>query len=72
MIVAVINIIIWLLVVGILYWLLIYVIQAIPIPDPPARFIKIAATVLLVLIILNLILGLIGINTGVDMPKLNP
>lgn len=68
MIPGLINLIIWLLVVGIVYWLVLYVIQAIPIPDPPARFIRIALTVILVLVILNLILQMIGVNTGVRLP----
>jgi heme A synthase len=57
------------LIIGIVYWLVMYVIDAIPIPDPPARFVKIAATVLLVLFILNIILGMIGVSTGIDVPK---
>lgn len=72
MLVALINLIIWLLVVGIIYWLVIYVIQTIPIPDPPARFIKIALTVILVLVILNLLLNMIGVQTGLDTPRLAP
>lgn len=67
---AIISLIIWLLVIGILYWLVLYVIQTIPIPDPPARFIKIALTVILVLVLLNIILNLFGISTGVGVPKL--
>jgi hypothetical protein len=69
MIVSLINLIIWLLVVGIIYWLAIYVIQAVPIPDPPARFIKIALTVILVLVIINLLLNLVGVSTGFDVPR---
>jgi hypothetical protein len=64
MIAALINLIIILLVVGILYWLLIWVIQSVPIPDPPARLIRIALTVLMVIIVVLLLLNLIGIDIG--------
>ena len=71
MIAALINLIIYLIVLGLLYWLVTYVIDTIPIPDPPARFIKLALMVLLVLIVIVLILELLGSGmTGVNLPKL--
>jgi len=70
MIATVITLIIYLAVIGLLYWLLIWVIDAIPIPDPPARIIKILAMVVLVLIVIVLLLNLIGANTGINLPKL--
>jgi hypothetical protein len=70
MIPALIQLIIWLLVVGILYWVVIYVLDAIPIPDPPNRIIKIVLAVVLALAVLLMLLNLMGINTGVNMPKL--
>ena len=70
MIATVITLIIYLAVIGLLYWLVIWVIDAIPIPDPPARIIKILAMVVLVLIVIVLLLNLIGANTGINLPKL--
>lgn len=70
MIPALISLIIYLLVVGLLYWLVIYVIDSVPIPDPPARIIKIALMVLLVLVIIVLLLNMLGVGTGVSLPKL--
>ena len=70
MISALITLIIYLLVIGLIYWLVIYVIDTIPIPDPPARIIKIALMVLLVLVIIILLLQMIGMSTGVNLPKL--
>jgi FtsH-binding integral membrane protein len=67
---ALLTLIIYLAVVGLLYWLIVYVIDAIPIPDPPARIIKIIAMVILVLIIISLLLNLLGLSTGLDMPRL--
>jgi FtsH-binding integral membrane protein len=71
MIMSLITLIIYLAVVGLLYWLVIYAVDTIPIPDPPARIIKIVAMVILVLVIIILLLNLIGVSTGVDMPKLS-
>jgi len=70
MIAALINLIVWLLVLGILYWLAIYVINAIPIPDPPARIIKIALTVLICIVAVLVILNVFGLGGGLDMPKI--
>lgn len=70
MIGALITLIIYLLVLGLLYWLVIYVLDTIPIPDPPNRIIKIALMVLMVLIIIVLLLNLIGAGTGINLPKL--
>jgi TRAP-type C4-dicarboxylate transport system permease small subunit len=72
MISALITLIIYLLVLGLLYWLVIYVVDTIPIPDPPARIIKIALMVLMVLVIIVLLLNMLGIGVGGDLrlPKL--
>ena len=70
MIGALITLIIYLMVVGLLYWLVIYVIDTIPIPDPPARIIKIVLMVLLVLIVIMLLLDLMGGSVGgINLPK---
>jgi TRAP-type C4-dicarboxylate transport system permease small subunit len=72
MIGALITLIIYLLVLGLLYWLVIYVLDTIPIPDPPNRIIKIALMVLMVLVIIVLLLNMLGVGTGTDLhlPKL--
>jgi hypothetical protein len=72
MISALITLIIYLLVIGLLYWVVIYVIDAIPIPDPPNRIIKIALMVLLVLVIIVLLLNLIGVGGNLQLPRLQP
>lgn len=71
MIAALINLIIYLIVLGLLYWLVVYVIDTIPIPDPPNRFIKLALMVLLVLIVIVLLLDILGGGVGgLGLPKL--
>jgi hypothetical protein len=71
MISALITLIVYLLVIGLLYWLVIYVIDTVPIPDPPARVIKIALMVLMVLVIIALLLQLLGGgNVGMNLPQI--
>lgn len=71
MISALITLIIYLLVLGLLYWLVIYVVDTIPIPDPPARIIKIALMVLMVLVIIVLLLNMLGGGTSLNIPKIS-
>ena len=70
---ALINLIIYVLVFGILYWLLIYVIQTVPIPDPPARIIKLVVMVVAVIVIILLLLQMIGVGggSGLSLPKIS-
>jgi hypothetical protein len=70
MIGALINLIVWLLIVGILYWLAIWVIDSIPIPDPPARMIKIVLMVVLAIVVILLLLQLVGIGGDIRLPRL--
>ena len=70
MIAALINLIVYLLVLGLLYWLVMYVLDTIPIPDPPNRIIKIALMVIMVLIVIMLLLNLLGVGTGLDLPRI--
>jgi hypothetical protein len=69
MIPALINLIIYLLVVGILYWVVVYVVDAF-IPDPPARIIKVVLIVIIALVVVMALLNLIGVGTGIGLPKL--
>lgn len=73
MIGALITLIVYLLIIGLLYWLIDYIIRTIPIPDPPARIIRIALMVLMVLVIIVLLLDLFGVTrSGMDIPRMNP
>lgn len=70
MIPALINLIIYLLVVGILIWLVLYIVDAIPIPDPFNRIIKLVVVVLACLIIILLLLQVLGLGGGgINLPK---
>lgn len=70
MIPALINLIVYLLIVGVLLALVYYVLDAIPIPDPINRIVKIVIVVVACLIIILLLLQMLGAGTGLNMPKL--
>jgi hypothetical protein len=72
MIGGLVNLIIFLLVVGILLALVWYVLDAIPIPQPINRIVKVAISVIAALVVILLLLQLIGVSTGVDVPKVMP
>lgn len=69
MIGAIINLIIYLLILGILYYLFVYVVDQF-VPEPPQRILKVAAIVVFCIIIILLLLDLIGGIGGVHLPKL--
>ena len=69
MIPALINLIIYLLIVGILVAIIYWVIDAIPLPPPINRLVKIVLVVLVALVIIVLLLQLIG-GGGVQLPRL--
>lgn len=68
MIPALINLIIYLLVLGILLWLVYYVVDAIPLPQPLNKIVKIVVIVIVVLVLILLLLDIAGVGTGVDLP----
>jgi hypothetical protein len=70
MIAAVVNFIVWILVLGALYWLVIYVIDTIPVPEPANRIAKLVLTVLVSLAMILMLLQLVGVPTGVTLPGL--
>jgi hypothetical protein len=63
MIGALINLIIYLVILGILYWLLIYVVDNF-IPEPPARIIKVVGVVVIAIVAVMLLLQLVGVDMG--------
>jgi len=70
MIGALINLIIWLLIVGILLALVYYVLDAIPIPQPFNRIIRVVLVVVAVLVVVLLLLQLIGGGGALQFPRL--
>jgi hypothetical protein len=71
MISALITLVVYLLVLGILWYLIDYVIRTLPVPDPPARIIRILLVVIFCIIVIVLLLNLIGVSTGVSLPRIS-
>ena len=69
MIGGLVNLIVYLLVVGILIGLVYYVVDAIPIPQPINRIVKIAIVVIAALVVIILLLDMIGAGDGVKLPR---
>lgn len=66
---ALITILIYIVVLGILYYAIDYAIKNVPIPDPPARFIRIIVVVIFCLIVISLLLSFVGVG-GIDLPRI--
>lgn len=69
MIQALVTLLIYLACVGILIWVVYYVVDNVPIPDPFGRWAKILCVVFAALIIIAFLLSLAGVG-GIDMPRL--
>lgn len=70
MITALIQLVIWLIVIGIVIWLLIYLIDNIPLPEPFNRVARVIIMVVGVLIVILLLLQFVGIaDTGLRLPR---
>jgi hypothetical protein len=70
MIGGLVTLIIYLLVIGILIALIWYVLDAIPIPEPINRIIKIAVIVICCLVVILLLLSMIGAGGNLQLPKI--
>ena len=69
MIGGLIHLVIMIIVLGLILWLLLYVIDAVPLPEPFHRVARIAVTVIGVLILILLLLNFAGIDVG-SYPKM--
>jgi uncharacterized membrane protein len=68
MIGALINLIIWLVIIGILYAIAVYAVDNL-IPEPPRRIIKVALIVIFGIVAVLLLLQLVGVPTGITLPR---
>ena len=65
---AIVNLIIWIVILGVLYAIAVYAVDNL-FPNPPARIIKVVLVVILGLVAVLLLLDLVGVGTGLNMPK---
>jgi len=70
MISAIFTLLIYLVVFGVLWWAVNYTIDTTPVPDPPARFIKIALVLVCASAFIILLLNMTGVETGMNLPRL--
>jgi hypothetical protein len=70
MISVILTLIVYLIVLGILWYLVDYGLRLFPLPDPPARLIRFFVIVLFCIIVIVLLLDLVGVSTGVKLPRL--
>jgi small basic protein len=70
MIGALLNLVIWLLIFGILYGLVIWLIANIPIPEPFANWARIIIVVIAALAVISILLSLAGVSGGFDLPRI--
>lgn len=71
MITSLIYLVVYIIVLGLIVWLLNYMIDAIPLQEPFHRIAKIALMVVSVLIVILLLLNFIGVLDG-GPPRLRP
>ena len=64
------TLLIYIVVFAILWYAIDYAITNLPVPEPPARFIRIIVVVIFCFILVALLLNMVGVNTGLNFPKL--
>ena len=69
MISAIISLIVWLVILGILYAIAAYAADSL-LPEPPRHIVKVVLIVLLGLAAVLLLLDVIGVGGGLDLPRL--
>lgn len=64
MIGALLTLIVYALVLGLIYWLADYLLGVFPLPDPAGRVVRAALVVIIVLVLIGLLLDMVGVATG--------
>ena len=68
MLAGLVMLIVYVVVLGLIYWGAEYLLRLFPLPEPISRIIRIAVIVIIVLVIIGLLLSISGIETG--LPRL--
>jgi hypothetical protein len=64
MLAALIHLVIYIIVVGVIVWLLLYLNDTIPVPEPFHKVVRIVVIVVGVLIVILALLSLVGVDYG--------
>jgi hypothetical protein len=70
MISALINLLIWIVILGLLLWVFLYALENIPLPEPFGRVARVIVVVVFVLILILLLLQLVGVGGDLRLPRL--
>ena len=70
MISALITLIVYIIILALLWWLVNYVLDNFPLPEPANRLIRVAVVVAIVLIVIFLVLGLFGVGGFSSVPRI--
>jgi hypothetical protein len=60
MISALVTLVIYALVLGLIYWLVDYLLGIFPLPDPAGRIVRAAVVIIIVLVLISVLLGVFG------------
>ena len=69
MIGALISLLVYVIVLAVIWWLVTYVLDNFPLPEPANRIIRVAVVIIIVLAALFILLGVFGIG-GYETPRL--
>lgn len=64
-----INLLIWLIILGVLWYAIEYAITHLPVPDPPARLIRIVVVLIFCLLIIGVLLSMVGGGGVINLPR---
>ena len=68
MVASLVTLVVYILVIGLVFWLLNYLIDNVPIPDPFGRIAKVVLLVIAVLIVIVLLLQFAGLGGSLKLP----
>jgi len=71
MIGAIFTLLLYALAFAVIWWAVDYTIAHLPVPNPPANFVRIAVVIIAALVFVMLILSFAGVSTGIDLPRLS-
>jgi ABC-type Na+ efflux pump permease subunit len=69
MIMSLLTLVIYVLILGLLYWLCDYLLKLFPLPDPLDRIVRAIVIVILVLILISILLSVLGAGYDVGLPR---
>jgi hypothetical protein len=69
MIMSLLTIVIYVVILGLLYWLCDYLLGLFPLPEPMNRIVRAIVIILLVLILISILLSILGSGPEIGLPR---